>query len=178
MRTVRFLFVLLSAASLMELPSAHKLVQAAIGSTRPSIDPQHALAIIVNRSNPVENLSLAELRKIFMGERSRWPSGHRVVVTMMESGHPERDAILREVYDMSENGYRDYFLRERYTGGAPTSPKTLSSSIILRKFVFNTPGAIGYLRASDVDDSVKVVSIDGRLPDELDYKLQIEKPAK
>lgn len=178
MRIVRFLFVCLAAASMVELPAPHSPVQAAIGSSRPRTDPHQALAIIVNRSNPVENLSLAELRKIFMGQRSRWSSGHRVVVTMMESGNLERGAILREIYNMNENGFRDYFFRGTYTGDIPASPKILSSPIILRKFVFNTPGAIGYLRASDVDDSVKVVSIDGRLPDEPDYKLRIEDPAK
>jgi hypothetical protein len=57
-------------------------------------------------------------------------------------------------------------------------PKTLSSPEILRRFIFNAPGAIGYLRASDVNSSVKVVSIDGRLPDNREYALLIEEPAK
>jgi len=178
MRIMRFLFVWLAAVSLTGFPSPPRFAQAAVNSPRPRSDSHQVLAIIVNRSNPVENLSLAELRKVFMGERSRWPSGHRVVVTMMESGNSERNAVLREIYNMNENGYRDYFLRGTYTGEIPIAPKILSSPIILRKFVFNTPGAIGYLRASDVDDSVRVVSIDGRLPDEVDYKLRIEEPAK
>jgi len=50
----------------------------------------------------------------------------------------------------------------------------LASPEILRKFVFNAPGAIGYLRASDVDDSVKVVRVDGRMPEEEDYRLPID----
>lgn len=175
---MRSLFVWLAVISLIELPSPPRLAQVAVASSRPRIDPHQALAIVVNRSNLTENLSFGDLRKIFMGERSRWPNGHRVIVTMMESGNSERDAILREVYRMSERGYRDYFLRGTYTGDIPASPKTLSSPIILRKFVFNTPGAIGYLRASDVDESVKVVSIGGRLPEDLEYKLRIERPAK
>lgn len=178
MRIRFFLLVWLATASLIELPSPARLTPVATASPRPRVDARQVLAIIVNRSNPIENLSFGELRKIFMGERSRWPSGHRVVVTMMESGNSERAAILREIYDMNENGYRDYFLRGTYTGDIPASPKTLSSPLILRKFVFNTPGAIGYLRASDVDESVKVVSIEGRLPDDLDYKLRMEEPAK
>lgn len=178
MRHVRSLFAWLAVLTVIGLPSPRRLVPVAAASVRPHMDSHQALAIIVNRSNPVENLSLGELRKIFMGERSRWPSGHRVVVAMMESGNSERDTILRTVYDMNENSYRDYFLRGTYTGDVPASPKTLSAPVILRKFVFNTPGAIGYLRASDVDESVKVVSIDGRLPEDLDYKLRMEEPAK
>ena len=141
-------------------------------------DPHQSLAIVVHPSNPVENLSLAELRKIFLGERIRWPNGHRVIVAMLDSGFPERDAALRQVYRMTEKGYRDHFLKGRYTGDIPVLPKTLSSPEILRKFIFNAPGAIGYLRASDVNSSVKVVSIDGRLPDNRDYALLIEESAK
>ena len=46
----------------------------------------------------------------------------------------------------------------------------------MRKFVFNAPGAIGYLRSSDLDDTVKIVKIDGLLPNEKDYSLQIDEP--
>jgi hypothetical protein len=42
------------------------------------------------------------------------------------------------------------------------------------KFIFNAPGAIGYLRASDVDESVKVLRIDGHLPNDRDYTLLID----
>ena len=46
----------------------------------------------------------------------------------------------------------------------------------MRKFVLNAPGGIGYLRTSDLDDTVKVVKIDGRLPDDKNYSLQIDEP--
>ena len=137
---------------------------------------EQALAIVVNRANPVENLSSAELRKIFMGTRGSWPNGRRITVAMLEDGQPERKAILRQVYRMDENVYHEYFLKEVYRGEVFAAPKTLSSPVVMRKFVFNAPGAIGYLRASDVDDSVKVLRIDGHLPDDQDYSLLIDEP--
>jgi hypothetical protein len=42
------------------------------------------------------------------------------------------------------------------------------------KFVFNVPGAIGYLRASDVDGSVKILRVDGHLPEDKDYNLRMQ----
>ena len=47
--------------------------------------PKESLAIIVNRDNPVENLSMAELRTVFLGERSHWPNGRRITLVMMET---------------------------------------------------------------------------------------------
>lgn len=43
----------------------------------------------------------------------------------------------------------------------------------MRKFVFNVPGAIGYLRADEVDDLVKVIRPDNWLPGEPGYKLKV-----
>lgn len=132
-----------------------------------------SLAIIVNQSNPVEDLSSTELRRIFLGERSHWPNGRRITLVMMQPGEPERDTVLREVCRMSEKDFSNHFLHGLFTGEVFASPKTLATPVGVRKFVFNVPGAIGYLRASDVDASVKVVRIDGLLPGDRDYKIQV-----
>jgi hypothetical protein len=93
---------------------------------------------------------------------------------MLDYGQPERQTVLRLVYRLDENGYQNHLLRGMFLGDVFVAPKTLASPLTLRKFVFNAPGAIGYLRASDVDDTVKVVRIDGLLPDNKDYRLQID----
>ncbi len=134
---------------------------------------EQSLAIVVNQSNPVTDLSFGELRKIFLGERSHWPNGRRITLVMIEPGRPERAAILHELYHMTEAELDRHFLRALFTGQALVSPKTLNTPLGVCKFVFNVPGAIGYVRATDVDDSVRVVRIDGRLPQDRDYSLRI-----
>lgn len=134
---------------------------------------QDSLAIIVNQANPIDNLTSVELRAVFLGERSHWPSGRRITLVMMEPGQPERDTVLHDVCRMSESDFRRRFLQGLLTGEVLVSPKTLSTPVGVRRFVFNVPGAIGYLRPSDVDDSVKVVKIDGHLPSEADYPLHV-----
>jgi hypothetical protein len=44
------------------------------------------------------------------------------------------------------------------------------------RFVFNVPGAIGYVRASEVDASVKTLRVDGRLPGDRGYGLEVAAP--
>jgi ABC-type phosphate transport system substrate-binding protein len=135
---------------------------------------RQSLAIVVNRSNPVDNLPFNELRKIFLGERGHWQNGHRIAVLMMEHGSPERETVLREIYRMTEARYIDHFLRGMFAEDVTVVPKTLDSPVRVRKFVVQAPGAIGYLRASDADESVKVLRIDGHLPSDKDYRLQID----
>jgi len=151
--------------------------QAGSASVEHGVNPGKTLAIIVNRSNPVNNLSFAELRKIFLGERNHWQNGHRIAIAMLDYGQVERRTVLHLVYHMDEHGYQEYLLRVMFRGDVFQAPKTLASPLIVRKFVFNAPGAIGYVRASDVDDSVKVVRIDGLLPEDKNYRLQIDEPS-
>jgi len=156
--------VILMTAALVE-PTPQSRVQAA--------PAKQGLVIIVNRENPIENLSMTELRTLFLGERSHWPNGRRITLVMMEPGQPERETLLRNVCRMSESDLRRRYLQGLLTGEVLVSPKTLSSPAGVRKFVFNVPGAIGYLRSEDVDDSVKVLRIDGHLPGDAEYPLKI-----
>ena len=146
----------------------------AAGPSRAPVAPDESLAVIVNQSNPIDDLSLNELRTVFLGERSHWPNGRRITLVMMDPGLAERKAVLHDVCHMSETEFSRHFLQGLFTGEVFVSPKTLSTPVGVRKFVFNVPGAIGYLRASDVNNTVKVIKINGRGPDDPEYPLRIE----
>jgi phosphate transport system substrate-binding protein len=134
------------------------------------------LAIVVNKSNPLNELSLADLRKIYRGQRGRWSNGRRVTLVMRDPGTPEREAILRSLYGIEEEEYRRGFLQSIFTGEASDAPKMLATPNGVLRFVFNVPGAIGYVRASEVDASVKTLRVDGRLPGDAGYRLEVESP--
>lgn len=131
------------------------------------------LAIVVNKSNPVDDLPLAELRRIFLGNRSHWANGRRITLVMRDPDEPERKTVLREICGMNEDQLKNHFLHGLFTGEILVSPKILNTPVGVRKFIFNVPGAIGYLRVSDVDATVKVVRIDEALPEEKGYKLHV-----
>jgi len=120
-----------------------------------------SLAIIVNAQNPVRELSLADLRRILLGEMTRWPDGRRITIAMRDSGQAERDAVLRLVCSMSDQDFTRYLLQATFRGELQSSPKILDTSNGVRRFVFNVPGAIGYVRSDEVDGSVKALTITG-----------------
>ena len=122
-----------------------------------------SLVIIVNTQNPVTELAVADLRRIFLGETTRWPDGRRITVAMRESAQTERDAVLRLVCDMSDQDYTRYLLHATFRGALQSSPKVLETATGVRRFVFNVPGAIGYVRGDEVDGSVKAVRLAGVL---------------
>jgi ABC-type phosphate transport system substrate-binding protein len=113
--------------------------------------------VIVNKANDTGDLALADAKKIFMGDKSVWGSGKRVTILMLAPGQPERAVVLQAIYKMSESDYGKYFLQAAFSGRVTAPPKDVGSAAQMKQLVVANPGAIGYLKKSDVDDSVKVV---------------------
>ncbi len=67
----------------------------------------------MNPANPVDNLSLGELKKLFLSDRSRWDTGKAVAPAMLAAGAPERTAFLKIVCGMNDAELSKYFLAGR-----------------------------------------------------------------
>lgn len=148
--------------------------RASAGGSAPSTATSgEVLAIIVNKDNPVDNLSFDDLRKLCLLRRTHWDNGRKVTVVLLESPHAERELVLRKIYGMEENEFDRYFLQGSFTGELQARPKTLATSAGVKRFVFNVPGAISFSRASELDDTVKVVRLDGREPGDPLYALKL-----
>ena len=135
------------------------------------------LAIVVNQSNQIGDLWFVELRRVFPGERSHWPNGRRITMVMREPGEPDRRTILHDVCGMNEEQFKTHILGGLFAGDILVSPKILTAPAGVRQFIFNVPGATGYLRMADVDATVKVLRIDKLLPEDRGYKLHIKAEA-
>jgi len=79
---------------------------------------------------------------------------------------------MKAVYKMSEVVLKRYYMHAAFTGTDIAPPKDMASSAALKQFVARTPGSIGCILASDVDESVKVLKVDGSAPGEPEYKLR------
>jgi ABC-type phosphate transport system substrate-binding protein len=136
------------------------------------------IVVIVNGSNPVENLTMGELKKLFLSDRSRWDTGKSVAPVMVAAGAPERTAFLKIVCGMNDTDFGKYFLQAAFTGKSATPPKEVSSSQNVKAVVATSPGAIGFVQASDFhgdgsDGGVKSVKIDGLAASDAGYKIKM-----
>lgn len=113
--------------------------------------------VIVNKANTIDDLSLADAKKVFLGDKSTWPSGKRVTVLMLAQGLPERAVVLREIYKMPEDQLGQYFTQAAFAGKVSAPPKEVSSAAQMKQAVSTNPGAIGFVKKEDVDDTVKTV---------------------
>src|SRR3954463_4765362 len=81
------------------------------------------IAIIVHKDVPVNDLTFAEVRRVFRGERQFWTSGLRVTLLIQAPVARERDVVLRKVYEMSEAQYRQYWISKVFRADVAAGPK-------------------------------------------------------
>jgi ABC-type phosphate transport system substrate-binding protein len=132
------------------------------------------VAVIVNKGNALTALTMVQLRKIVLGQEAKWPTGGRIVVWMTTPGQRERSGVLKIVAGMSETDFTLHFMHSSFNGEAGDLPKTAASGPLVRQSVGGTVNAVGFIWASQVDDSVKVITIEGSRPGQPGYKLSVK----
>jgi ABC-type phosphate transport system substrate-binding protein len=105
-------------------------------------------------------LDTSELAQIYLKQRRRWPGGDAIVPVNREPTSPLRDVFARAVLGRPPQQLALYWNRQYFHGVQP--PATLASDEAVKRFVASEPRAIGYIRASALDPSVRVVL---RLPE-------------
>jgi ABC-type phosphate transport system substrate-binding protein len=117
------------------------------------------LAVIVHPTRDVR-LDVDALAQIYLKQRRRWPNGEHIVPVNRELDSPERAQFASAVLGQTPQQLAIYWNREYFHGVQP--PATLASDEAVKRFVASEPRAIGYVRASALDASVRVVL---RLPE-------------
>jgi ABC-type phosphate transport system substrate-binding protein len=130
------------------------------------------VAIVVHADTPVTNLSLAEVRKIFRGERQYWATGLPVVLLVRAPVARERDVVLKVIYQLTEAQFRQYWVAKIFRAESVSPPKLVYSNDITNQLVATLPGAISFVDAHQVGPGLKVVRVDGHLPGEPGYPLR------
>jgi ABC-type phosphate transport system substrate-binding protein len=116
-----------------------------------------APAIVGNKNLAGEKLDAATVKSVFLGKKTSWDTaGGRVILAVLKSG-PVADDFLRASADMTASSFNNYWRRLAMTGGG-TAPRSFEKEEDLRKYVSETPGAIGFIDSANVDASVAVIT--------------------
>lgn len=116
------------------------------------------IAIIVNPNNPVSDLSLEDVARIYAGEITNWS----------EVGGNDSEIVL--IGREAGSGTRDGFESITDTKDGCKYRQELTSTGDVITTVSQNPGAIGYASVASVKDSVKALKIDGVAATEANIK--------
>lgn len=129
------------------------------------------LALVSNKANPIEAITVPELVKVCKAQSSHWPNGKPVTFVMRSPSSPEMKLILERVYGMSEPEVNSLIVTSNH--GRPVHPAIVvaqSDEELVNK-VAATPGAVGVVDVYSINSSVAVVKVGGKLPLEPGYLL-------
>ena len=116
------------------------------------------IAIIVNPQNPVKDLSLEQIAKIYTGEITNWK----------DVGGEDAEIVL--IGREAGSGTRDGFESITETKDACQYRQELTSTGDVITTVSQNPNAIGYASLAAIKDSVKALTVNGVAPTEATVK--------
>lgn len=130
------------------------------------------IAVVVNPDTPVTDLSLEDLRKIFLGDHQYWTAKIPVMLLIGAPATRERDVALKLIYQMDEVQFKRYWIAKIFRAESATAPKVVYSHEMANELTAAISGAIAIVDARDVGVGVKVLRIEGQLPGQPDYPLK------
>ena len=125
------------------------------------------IAIIVHPDNPVSDLSIEQIAKLYTGEITNWK----------DVGGSDAEVVL--IGREAASGTRDGFESITGTKDKCQYRQELTSTGDVITAVSQNPDAIGYASLAAIKDSVKALSVDGVTPSEAtvkDSSYQVQRP--
>jgi hypothetical protein len=152
------------------LQASAALLAPALGSERAFAAP-YVLVPIVASNSPLRDISMGSLRRVFSSEPVSGPGGVRLVGFNHPAGSRARDLFDRIVLGMNPDQAARYWVDQRIRGGA-RPPRAVGSVALFRDVINRYPGAVGYLARSDLDASVRALTVNGADADAPQYPLR------
>ena len=125
------------------------------GKLKATVVARDGIAVIVNKQNPLGDLTLAQVQKLYAGQVAGWKelggSDTKITVITREEGSGTRGA------------FEDLLMKgTRMTASALVQDSTGA----VRQMVAGDPAAVGYISLGQVDGSVRALHIAGVEPSE------------
>lgn len=115
------------------------------------------LVVVVGASSTAPKLSSDQVSAIFLGNVKSFPNGEKAIPVDQTAGSPAYGQFYGLVAGRSEAQIKAYWSRMVFTGkGAP--PQEAGDAAAVKKLVASNPNLVGYIDASQVDGSVKVLA--------------------
>ncbi|WP_057829925.1 hypothetical protein [Colwellia sp. TT2012] len=122
------------------------------------VQAQEPIAVVVNKINPVDELSRSELIDLFMGKYVAFPNDSKAIPVELKGDHAIKVKFYKNLVGMPLSRVNAYWSRLRFTG-RKRAAVFQSNEDDLIAFIIANEQAIGYVPQSLITDDLKVVYI-------------------
>lgn len=119
---------------------------------------QVALAdvVVIGHASGPDSLTINQVRNLYLNRSKALPDGQTAKPFELPEGHAARTEFHKKVTERNDAQLKAFWSKQVFTGrGQP--PAEAGSTASMKAQVSSTPGSVGYIDASDVDDSVKIL---------------------
>jgi hypothetical protein len=146
-----------------------KAVVLALLLAAPPIAANAQVAVIVNRANPIQNLSLSDLQRLYLGQSVTFSNGARVVLVTYPNAESR---FYSTALGMTGDRFQRHWMELVFQGQDVTPPKAIANGDEVNRFVAEHAGALAFIDLAAADQTVKIIPIDGRAPTDPAYRLR------
>lgn len=129
------------------------------------------IALISNKSNHVDGVSLPELVKICKGQTNHWQDGKPVTLVIRDPTSAEMKLVLQKIYVMPKEDVSGLIASANHNRQNHPAIIVVDSDEALVKKVESAPGAVGLVDVYAITSGVTVMRVDSKLPLEPGYAL-------
>ncbi len=116
------------------------------------------VVLIVNPANPLTEMTLKDVKNIYLGKSKFFPGGGKVI----PADQPEKSLVRKIFYDVmidkTPSKLKAYWSKRIFTGKG-TPPIVKKDDAAMLAWVAEQPLALGYVYRKSVNDSVKVLNL-------------------
>ncbi len=132
------------------------------------------LAVLVNKANPVESLSITQLRRLILGDVRTWQDHKQVALIARDPSTKTFQCLLSSIVRLSVGDYRRYVMSAEFRGDEPMAIQTVDSDSTAARYVSGSAGGLAVVEGNSVaamGGSVKVLRIEGKTLGQPGYPL-------
>ncbi len=130
-------------------------------SLKETVIARDGIAIVVNNSNQIDDLTTEQIAKIYRGEVKNW----------QEVGGENKPIVVitRDTASGTRGAFEDIMGLKREVNGQEVSAISQRAQVgngngVIKTIVANNPFAIGYISLGSIDNSLKALKVNGIVP--------------
>lgn len=118
---------------------------------------EETFIIVVHQKNPVPELTVSEIKHIFLGKKRNWPDGSSITLVMNKNDEIH-ESFTRTMLQKSPTQLSVYWKKILYSG-ASMLPLAVKDDEAVKSYLHVHANAISYIASDSLDKQVRQVKI-------------------
>lgn len=118
----------------------------------------YAIEIVVNDSVNLSEISHQQIKSIYLGQQTHWPSGNLIKLYKLPSTHKTHNSFVKNTLGLYPYQFNRRWQKLVFSGFAVKPSEVIDEQELLDA-IAKTPGAIGYIENKIIIEGVRYVAL-------------------